>query len=168
MRHSGSAEKHRSAFTNTSATAAGGATTGGQSYTLQACGSPTPTPTATPSCTPGGQITQSGATVNFGSPGRRDYSTSTLRQVQSSVTALKPIRGDGPFTDCRSLLLPGIRPRKGTKLIWPLPSGDRQRNRGGSIADSRDLIEPDPATGHTLHPRRGLPAQLTHPQHQLQ
>ena len=41
---------------STSATASGGAATGGQSYTLQGCGTPTPTATGTPSgsptCTP--------------------------------------------------------------------------------------------------------------------
>ena len=37
---------------NTSATAPVVPTTGGQSYTLQPCASPTPTPTGTPTCTP--------------------------------------------------------------------------------------------------------------------
>ena len=39
-------------FTEYFCNGAGGAATGGQSYTLQGCGGPTPTPTATASCTP--------------------------------------------------------------------------------------------------------------------
>ena len=39
-------------FTQYFCNGAGGAATGGQSYTLTPCGSPTPTPTGTPSCSP--------------------------------------------------------------------------------------------------------------------
>ena len=39
-------------FTQYFCNGTGGAATGGQSYTLQGCGTPTPTPTATASCTP--------------------------------------------------------------------------------------------------------------------
>ena len=50
-RHSGSAETSPT-FTQYFCNGTGGAATGGQSYTLQGCGTPTPTPTATGSCTP--------------------------------------------------------------------------------------------------------------------
>ena len=39
-------------FTQYFCNGTGGAATGGQSYTLQPCASPTPTPTGTPTCTP--------------------------------------------------------------------------------------------------------------------
>ena len=42
-------------FTQYFCNGTGGAATGGQSYVLQPCGSPTPTPTASPSCTPAWQ-----------------------------------------------------------------------------------------------------------------
>src|SRR5207253_7207611 len=45
-------QKNDTAFTQYFCNGAGGAATGGQSYILQPCGSPTPTPTGTPSCTP--------------------------------------------------------------------------------------------------------------------
>ena len=49
-------------FTQYFCNGSGGATTGGQSYVLQACGSPTPTPTASPSAT--ATSTPSGCTIN--------------------------------------------------------------------------------------------------------
>jgi len=49
-------------FTQYFCNGSGGATTGGQSYVLQACGSPTPTPTASPSAT--ATSTPGGCTVN--------------------------------------------------------------------------------------------------------
>jgi hypothetical protein len=57
-------QKNDTTFTQYFCNGTGGAATGGQSYTLQGCGTPTPTPTATatatgtpsatPTCTPGG------------------------------------------------------------------------------------------------------------------
>ena len=45
-------QKDDTTFTQYFCNGTGGAATGGQSYTLQGCGTPTPTPTATASCTP--------------------------------------------------------------------------------------------------------------------
>ena len=45
-------QKNDTTFTQYFCNGTGGAATGGQSYTLQGCGTPTPTPTATASCTP--------------------------------------------------------------------------------------------------------------------
>ena len=53
-------QKNDTTFTQYFCNGSGGAATGGQSYTLQGCGTPTPTvpptatPTASPTCTPGG------------------------------------------------------------------------------------------------------------------
>ena len=45
-------EQNTANFTQYFCNGTGGAATGGQSYTLPPCGSPTPTPTGTPTCTP--------------------------------------------------------------------------------------------------------------------
>src|SRR3954471_1703915 len=94
-------------FTQYFCNGSGGAATGGQSYTLQACGSPSPTPTATatptgsPSCTPaGGQITTIFASNNNGDPGGALYFDLTVGPNPISVTALDTNTADMvPFSD---------------------------------------------------------------------
>ena len=93
-------------FTQYFCNGTGGAATGGQSYTLTPCGSPTPTPTGTPSCTPAWQneppmanARRNAATVAVGSNlyaitgfnAAPDYSTANERFNGTTWTTLAPI-----------------------------------------------------------------------------
>ena len=93
-------------FTQYFCNGTGGAATGGQSYTLQPCGSPTPTPTGTPTCTAAWQnepamtnARRNPATVAVGSNlyaitgfnQAPDYSTANERFNGTSWAAMAPI-----------------------------------------------------------------------------
>ncbi len=93
-------------FTQYFCNGAGGAATGGQSYTLAPCASPTPTPTGTPTCNPAWQneppmanARRNPATVAVGTNlyaitgfnAAPDYSTANERFNGTSWTALAPI-----------------------------------------------------------------------------
>jgi hypothetical protein len=58
-------QKDDTTFTQYFCNGSGGASSGGQSYILQACGSPTPTPTPTCTAGPGGLLVGSGLTTGF-------------------------------------------------------------------------------------------------------
>ena len=99
-------QKNDTTFTQYFCNGAGGAATGGQSYTLGPCPSPTPTPTGTPTCTPAWQneppmanARRNAATVVVGSNlyaitgfnAAPDYSTANERFNGTTWTALAPI-----------------------------------------------------------------------------
>ena len=142
------------AFTQYFCNGAGMPATGGQSYTLQPCGSPTPTPTGTPSCTPGGQITTLFASDNFGNPGGAVYFDVTVASSAISVTALDINTEETvSFSDFRVYVLPGMTSQgnETNMALWTQVATGSGTGAGLDQPTHVTLSNPIPLTAGTLY-----------------
>ena len=86
----GGVQQNDSAFDQYFCDGSGGAATGGQSYILQSCGTPTPTPTGSPSATPTATATATATPTGTPTATATATATSTARPTPTPRSAPTP------------------------------------------------------------------------------